>query len=334
MRTLRRELASAGEPSPQCRGPVGALALTVGSTLLALLAAEALLAVGLRHPQALGGRMLPTLRRIHRAAEWPLVQFDAACARWDPEVTYTLRPPGCTVRDREFTVRYDVNTQGLRDDDRSLVAPAVIVLGDSYAMGWGVARDETFAARLEARLRVRVLNAGVSSYGTARALRLLARLDRRGLAALVLQWSWNDDSENRAWVEHDGALPITSREEYEGLVAAHARAIRYWPGKYLPSRARVRGGAHAAGAQRAGGDRRGTGPRGPGRLCARAHAPLPARRPSQRSRSRGGLARRRAGAAGDRRRHDRPGRDCAGGPQRGSFFSLRTCGGGRMRAAP
>ncbi len=161
-----------------------------------------------------------------------MIQYTSTCARWDPDVTYTLCPPGCTVTDREFVVRYDVNAAGLRDDDASLAAPRVIVVGDSYAMGWGVTANDSFPQRLEQRLGMRVLNAGVPSYGTARELRLLRRLDRSAVGALVIQYCWNDNAENRSWVEQGGNLDTLSREAYGRLVAQHADSLRYYPFKH------------------------------------------------------------------------------------------------------
>ncbi len=194
---------------------------------------EGLLAFGLHHPDAVPRRCLPVLRQLHLATEMHMPQFDAACARWDPALTYTLRPPGCTIDGPEFHVRYDVNAMGVRDGADALDAPAIIVLGDSYAMGWGVARERAFPAVLGRRLGVRVLDAGVSSYGTARELGLLARLDRSALRALVVQYCWNDNRENRTWVRGGGRLPTASRAEWERLVSEHASARRYWPGKYV-----------------------------------------------------------------------------------------------------
>ena len=52
------------------------------------------------------------------------------------------------------------------------------MLGDSYAMGWGVEQGESFPEILEAATGLRVLNAGVPSYGTPRELLMLERLDR------------------------------------------------------------------------------------------------------------------------------------------------------------
>lgn len=211
-----------------------AASLAVVSALIALALIEALLEIGLRHPPGWeSGPVNGVLRRVHMRGEWPMIQLLPECARWDPDLTYVLRPPGCTVADREFTVRYDVNRLGLRDDDASLAAPAVIVLGDSFAMGWGVAQRESFPELLAVRLGVPVLNAGVASYGTARELALLGRFDRSGLRALVLQYCWNDNDENRAWVDGGGRLATRSAEEYQRLVAEHVAAQRYYPFKHL-----------------------------------------------------------------------------------------------------
>lgn len=214
------------------------VSLAMTSLLVGLAAVEWLLAIGLRHSRSLDGHLLGAVRQVHLAAEWPLVQLTSACARWDPELTYTLRPPGCTVVDREFVARYTVNSLGLRDTEASLVAPTIIALGDSYAMGWGVPDADPFPKVLERHLRVRVLNAGIASYGTAREVSLLSRLDRSAMRALVLQFCWNDVGENRAWVA-GGKLRVTPRAGYEREVAAQARALRYWPGKYLFTLARV-----------------------------------------------------------------------------------------------
>lgn len=72
--------------------------------------------------------------------------------------------------------------------------PLVLALGDSLTAGYGLARNESFPARLEQRLRATlpgavVINEGVSGDTTADALRrlprALARLARRADLAIV-----------------------------------------------------------------------------------------------------------------------------------------------------
>lgn len=77
----------------------------------------------------------------------------------------------------EFNVLVRINSRGLRNREiLPTKAPGVyrvLVLGDSFTYGSGVAADETYPSRLEALLnrgaphrRYEVINAGVSGYGT------------------------------------------------------------------------------------------------------------------------------------------------------------------------
>ena len=59
-------------------------------------------------------------------------------------------------------------------------------------MGWGVEQQETFAQIIEARTGLTVLNATVSSYGTAREIMSLKRLNSERMRFLVIQYSNND----------------------------------------------------------------------------------------------------------------------------------------------
>src|SRR5262245_1272614 len=122
------------------------LVLAAFSVILTLFALEGFLAFGLSHPGLLigkdgsGVRLLRMARSYHLNQERRLIQFQPECATYDPGLTYTLIPSSaCTVASREFSVEYRANRLGLRDDDASLVKPEIVVLGDSHAMGWGVA---------------------------------------------------------------------------------------------------------------------------------------------------------------------------------------------------
>jgi acyl-CoA thioesterase-1 len=74
------------------------------------------------------------------------------------------------------------------------MSPLLLALGDSLTAGYGLLPDQSFAARLQARLRhdrpgAEVLNAGISGDTTADGLRrlprVLARLDRKPDLAIV-----------------------------------------------------------------------------------------------------------------------------------------------------
>jgi hypothetical protein len=159
------------------------------------------------------------------------VQFDPDCAQYDAQLGYTLRPGTCTFDNAVFSTEISVNSAGLRDDEASLDAPRIIVLGDSQAMGWGVGNGQTFADIIEAETGARTLNAGVSSYATARELLMLSRLDRSDLETIVIQYSDNDAWENRTYLA-TGTLEAMSQESYQSLVEDNA-AARYGFGRYL-----------------------------------------------------------------------------------------------------
>lgn len=96
--------------------------------------------------------------------------------RADGLLGWSHRPDWETVHqtgDFQVTVRTD--DRGLRHTPRPAAPEAsdyrILVLGDSFAFGWGVEDDETFAAKLAAELeappgaeRVDVLNAGVAGW--------------------------------------------------------------------------------------------------------------------------------------------------------------------------
>lgn len=117
--------------------------------------------------------------------ERSIVQYEPACARYDAELTYTLRPGTCWFANREFDVELRINSLGVRDDEAALTAPEIVVLGDSFTMGWGVAQEQAFPHRLARLTGRRVLNAGVSSYGTARELEMYRRVDRKATTHLI-----------------------------------------------------------------------------------------------------------------------------------------------------
>lgn len=95
--------------------------------------------------------------------------------------------PGATYRhkSRDGTWQFTINRQGMRADrdypyDKPPGRLRVLVLGDSFAIGYEVTAEQTFAMVLERELRrrnvdVEVMNAGVSGYSTAEAALYLER---------------------------------------------------------------------------------------------------------------------------------------------------------------
>jgi hypothetical protein len=208
-----------------------ALNLVVAGALL-----EGLFFVLIHVPRMTADAPAPVRRlaqQMYRHFTRGLIQFDPGCARYDPEVTYTLAPGSCTFGNVEFNDTYLINSLGVRDSEAALHAPEIVVLGDSHAMGWGVGQDEHLAAVVRKGTGRKVLNAAVSSYATVRELRMLDRVDTSHLRVLLIQYADNDLVENQTFRESGNTLPITSRDRYDEIVRHYVGQRSYYPGKYV-----------------------------------------------------------------------------------------------------
>jgi len=222
-------IAAAGER------PRLTLAGGVFAAMLTVVLVEGLFAVPLSIPALwnVPGFDVIALRRYWM--EINLIQWNPACARWDPELSYTLRPGTCTFSNPGYQNEYRINTLGVRDDEESLHQPEIVVLGDSHTMGMGVAQDETYPSQLETMVGLKTLNTGVSSYGTARELGILERVDRSRARYLLIQYCSNDFDENREFIDSGGKLPRRDREWFDSHVEADNIRRRYYLGKFTDS---------------------------------------------------------------------------------------------------
>jgi hypothetical protein len=211
-------------------------AFVLVNLIVAIVIVEIVLASVMAFPSAAGvmpRRVRLLFQQVYRHFNRSIIQFEPACARYDAELTYTLKPGQCSFENVEFETGLQINREGLRDDEAALQGPEVIVLGDSHAMGWGVQQDETFARVLARATGRKVLNAGVSSYGTVRAMKLLDRLDTSRLQTLVIQYHDSDVVENLAFREHGGMPPILTAPQYQATVDWYLSRRGYRPGKYI-----------------------------------------------------------------------------------------------------
>jgi hypothetical protein len=173
----------------------------------------------------------------------------------DEDVGYALTPgfDGHLQRE-EFSTSVSVNDQGLRGrpfgarrDDVS----RILVLGDSFAFGYGVEDDEHFPAYLEACLNsagagaFEVLNAGVPGYGTVDQLNFLrSRGEALAPDFVILQFlSANDLDENlhpaTEWADvedgwlvvrsdtHDPIAMLPRWKQFEHWIKAHVHSAKF-----------------------------------------------------------------------------------------------------------
>jgi lysophospholipase L1-like esterase len=102
---------------------------------------------------------------------------------------------------RQFRTEVRINQAGLRDREHAYARPAdterILVLGDSFAWGYGVEENERFSQLLESALNVEVINAGVSGYSTDQEL---LWLENEGVKydfdLVILAFTGNDVGDN------------------------------------------------------------------------------------------------------------------------------------------
>ncbi|QJW90508.1 SGNH/GDSL hydrolase family protein [Spirosoma taeanense] len=170
-----------------------------------------------------------------------LIQYDPELSQYDPALFYTLKP---NLQNVVYKSGFEINTPirtnalGVRDDAASLTNPTIIILGDSFTMGWGVADSICYASRLEQQLGRKVLNAGISSFGTARESMLLKRIQRDSCRVLVVQYCVNDQPENEELALQ--TFKPSPRERYDAAVRYNTLTADYYPFKYLYAVLRAR----------------------------------------------------------------------------------------------
>ncbi|WP_119389759.1 SGNH/GDSL hydrolase family protein [Taklimakanibacter lacteus] len=211
-------------------GKIASLAMIFAITAVS---AEGILELMLRFPGYIPNSMMPAMRQYYYAEDQRYIQYLPDCAKYDRKLTYTLKPGSCRFSGREFDTTVTINSLGVRDNEQSLQAPEIFVLGDSIAMGWGVEDDETFASIVENETGIKVLNLAVSSYGTVREFDISNRADASRLNTLIVQYSHNDLEENKTFVDHGNKLPISGNNVYETTRRQHLDQTKYFAGKHV-----------------------------------------------------------------------------------------------------
>ncbi len=155
----------------------------------------------------------------------------------DPDTAYRYASSLHTRMQRtgEFDVAFETNRAGFRDDEiRPKRGPRILLLGDSFASGYGVERGEMFADLLEKRLGTEVVNAAVGGYEIVHQVRFF---DARGKLlepdwVLYAMYVGNDLSRNDEWTVDDNghlvsptrSFPLRRKHEIK-LIALVRQAI-------------------------------------------------------------------------------------------------------------
>ncbi len=116
----------------------------------------------------------------------------------------------------EYDVAVETNSMGFRDDEIGpKTGKRILLLGDSFAMGYGVSRGEIFADRLERDLGVDVVDAGTGGYEIVHQVQLLKEYGKSLAPDFVVyalylgnDLAWNDQWERGS----DGTLRSLVRE--------------------------------------------------------------------------------------------------------------------------
>ena len=147
-------------------------------------------------------------------------QSNRKCSKFDKNLLYIPVEGECIFSNPEFVTKLNFDSSrrlNMIDDNIDSNEKVIAVLGDSFAMGWGVNDDETFSYNLQNLIGKKVLNLGVSSYGTIREIKRL-KLNKfyDQVDTVVIQYHLNDFSENKN-------LDINktySKEEFEKFFAS------------------------------------------------------------------------------------------------------------------
>lgn len=204
--------------------------LTVPISILILLL-DAFFHWMIGNPSTIPGFLKPTMKAYYTSYYRNIIQYEPYC-QYDSAFFYAMKPRAdFPFGNVEFINSFSTNRLGLRDDQASAKAPEIVCLGDSYTLGWGVDQYQTFAHLIEEKTRKNVLNVSMSSYGTARELKWLDKIDTSALQYIVIQYCKNDVDENQVF-NHQGFLPISSEQSYNEQVQTYHWQRRYFPGKY------------------------------------------------------------------------------------------------------
>ena len=117
----------------------------------------------------------------------------------------------------EFDVEIRTNASGFRDDAvNEKRGFRILLLGDSFAFGYGVERGSLFADILEHQLQTELINAAVGGFDIIHQLRWYREYGKELHADLVVYalYLGNDLSGNTYWQECDDGALVNPQQQY------------------------------------------------------------------------------------------------------------------------
>jgi lysophospholipase L1-like esterase len=167
--------------------------------------------------------------RTHRAGAERIYNYDAELG-WFPV-------PNSDVTFRGMrTVRVHHNSFGLRDVEHDTSPkPTIAFLGDSFVWGYDAEQNERFTEVLRSKMpEHRIVNSGVTAYGTDQEYLLLQRLwDRIKPDVVVLMVCVdNDRKDNQANMRYDGIykpyfVMSPAGGEFKGIPVPRSRHLHF-----------------------------------------------------------------------------------------------------------
>jgi hypothetical protein len=204
--------------------------------LLILFFLEAGMLFLLRFPAVLrkcSRKLQNSIGHLYVYGERKIIQFLEGCGQYHPELGYTFKPGEFIFAEREYSNEYNINSLGVRDSEESLNQPEIVIAGDSFALGWGVDQNDTFAKILEKKAGLKTLNTAVPSYGSVREMIMLRRVDRSQLKCLIIQYCGDDYDENLRYYLNGNRPQIMRAETFQKLMEKQSVPQKYFPGKNL-----------------------------------------------------------------------------------------------------
>jgi lysophospholipase L1-like esterase len=209
-------MTTVAQPASRSGRVLRAIAVQVAIVIATLLVAEVVLRViDLRY------------LRAHRVGAERIYNYDAELG-WFPVPNSDVSFTGMrTIRSRH-------NSLGLRDIEPDTTAkPTIAFFGDSFVWGYDAEQNERFTEILRAKLTdQRIVNAGVTAYGTDQEYLLLRRLwDRLKPNVVVLMvCTDNDRKDNTANTRQDGPYKPyfdMTRGTFEGIPVPWSRHLYF-----------------------------------------------------------------------------------------------------------